>query len=119
MEMNKKEAATLLANSPKAFVKVFGAKVNTLHVGIGEGVVEETLAKGHSALKKGLKVQWADGRQQWETTMQVFDSSKEGSAQFTWDSSGDKVKHEVFLVTKFPNGDMTKEFVRNSWRLFE
>lgn len=116
--MNTKELKTLLADSPKTTVKVFRDKENTLTVAFGAGVVAEAIEEGKQALKKGKKVEWNDGSQQWETTVAVFDSTKEGSAQYTWDKSGNKVKHEVFLVTKFPNGDVTKEFVRTSWRDF-
>ena len=116
--MNTKDFKALLATSPKTFVKVFGDRHNTLHVGVGAGVAADTLDKGKRALKQGHRVQWADGSQQWQTTATVLDSSKQGSAQYTWDKSGNKVKHNVFLVTKLPNGDVTKDLVRTTWRNF-
>jgi len=116
--MNRDKLKALLADSPKTFVKVFGMKQTTLHIGVGDGVAQDTLAHGKAALKKGHKVQWQDGSQQWQTTDFVLDTSKQGSAQFTWDKSGNKVKHNVFLVTKSPDGQVTKKFLKTSWKVF-
>jgi hypothetical protein len=45
------------------------------------------------ALKKGEEIGWPEeGSAEWVTIDPVIDVTKEGSAQYTWEKSGDRVK---------------------------
>ncbi len=117
--MDKNELKKMLASAPKTVVTIFRAKVTDVTIAVGEGVVAEAIAEGQAALKRGKTVEWADGTKQWETTIEVMDTEAEGSAMFTWDATGERILHQVFLCTKQRDGTFDRQFVRNSWRLFE
>lgn len=83
---------------------------NVMHVFVGAGDKADALVK--KALNSGKKVT-ENGVSQWVSKVEVFDSSKSGSAAYIW--KGDKIKVERFLVTKDKDGNVTKKSIGFGW----
>ena len=115
----KAELKKLMASSPSTVVTIHRTGFDEVTIAIGEGVVNEAVKAGKRAISQGKAVQWADGTKQWETAFEVVNPDAVGSDVFTWKSCGEKILHNVFLVTRKPDGSITKEHVRNSWRVYE
>ena len=87
---------------------------DTLHIFIGEDAMDKVDRKIRWALNRGLTVKEC-GIEQWITKMPLRDPSKIGSACYTWDKAGDKVKAEKIMVTKFPDGSIHRANVGHCW----
>lgn len=91
-----------------------------LHVALGEGVGDELRALAKKALMhQGKVVVWEDKRKQWVNTDCITDTTKEGSAVWTWDASGNRVKCERTLHTMHKDGTRTQEVIGTCWRNFD
>lgn len=55
-----------------------------------------------AAMMRGETVVWEDGREQWVIFNEIIDLTKSGSARWTWDRKGGKVKANVILRTRLP-----------------
>jgi hypothetical protein len=55
---------------------------------------EKVLPEIKRALRDGKVVQWEDGSREWWEMRELVDTTKSGSAQYQWDSSGQKVRAE-------------------------
>jgi len=98
-------------------IKVSTGEEATIYLCDDENLAAIT-AKAEKAMKAGATVTWQDGRQQWINDDILFDSSKNGSAAFQWDRSGNRVKHERFLVTRTPDGQIRTEAVGTVFKRF-
>ena len=65
-------------------------------------------AKAKKAMAKGATIQWEDGRKEWIAVSHKVDLTKRGSAMYTWDKAGDKVKGDVILKTQDKRGKSTE-----------
>lgn len=83
-------------------------------IGDGEGIVKEIDAAIKKGLAKGESVT-RDGVKTFHTHDVIMDSSKEGSAAFIWDKSGERVKHNKILVT-IRDGERTEEVIGTCFR---
>ena len=68
-------------------------------------------AKAKKAMARGATITWEDGRKEWIEAREKVDATKQGSAMYTWDKSGDKVKANVILKTKDKAGKITERKV--------
>lgn len=60
------------------------------------------------AMAKGATIQWADGRKEWIEVREQTDGTKRGSAMYTWDKSGNKVKANIIVKSKDKSGKITE-----------
>jgi UDP-N-acetylmuramyl tripeptide synthase len=92
---------------------------DTMNVFIGDsGELDKEIAK---AIKKGLakgETVVIDGVKTFRQHVAIHDSSKQGSAAFIWDKSGERVKHEITEVTIAVDGTRTEEVVGTVFRNF-
>jgi hypothetical protein len=102
----------IVAAAPKRTVRIG----DTLHVHIGEDAFESLEAKIQRALRHGLTVE-ENGVSRWITDSPVFDSTKSGSAAYTW--KNDKIKVEHILVTKSKDGTITRQSAGFVWKNWE
>jgi|ETN02SMinimDraft_4_1059925.scaffolds.fasta_scaffold73674_1 hypothetical protein len=72
--------------------------------------IKKELSRGYDVKYKGV-TQFLE----WDV---IFDRSKKGSAAYTWDKSGKKVKHTVTLVSRDSDGNITREDKGTTWRKF-
>lgn len=72
--------------------------------------------QAQKALANGATVTWVDGTMEWETVSAIVDLHMSGSAMFTWDSAGNKVRHEVVRHTKRPDGTRSSTHIGYTWR---
>lgn len=72
--------------------------------------IERALARGQHVTEGGTI--------KWITFTVVFDGTRYGSAQYTWDASGNKVKVEKILVTD-TKGEITKQSLGFIFKNFE
>ena len=72
--------------------------------------IKKELSRGYDVKYKGV-TQFLE----WDV---IFDRSKKGSAAYTWDKSGEKVKHTVTLVSRDSDGNITREDKGTTWRKF-
>ena len=114
-EERKKELMRMLAQADN-----FSVQINDeLHVAIGTEAVEDLRELATTMLmKKGAVVTWNPNFKQWVDAEVIVDTSKEGSAQFTWDASGNRVKCNRFLVS-LKDGEITKELINTCFRNFD
>jgi len=111
-----------------ALKKAFGADAKissmqaggTMHVYLGNGeeiekAKTEDIKKAH---KKG-QATITDGIKSWITHNVIYDASKEGSAAYTWDASGNKVKNKKILVTIDADGKRTEELLGTVFKNYE
>ena len=87
---------------------------DTLHIFIGDDAVGTVDRKIRFALSRGKTVKEC-GIEQWITLLPLRDPSKIGSACYTWDKTGNKVKAEKIMVTKFPDGSIHRASVGYGW----
>lgn len=71
--------------------------------------VNDLVAKGHSVHENGVKT--------FVTHSEVIDMTKEGSEQYTWDKSGNRVLHNKIQHT-IKDGVHTTEIIGHSYRNF-
>ena len=79
-------------------------------VRIGSELIIGTSAEVEPIIKKALargETVHENGTAKWIDTVQVCNLSKDGSAMFTWDKSGNKVRAEKFLYIEDDNGVIT------------
>lgn len=76
-----------------------GKKINIRTVVIGTTLYicdDETIPriakKANAAVERGLAVTWEDGSKEWVTYDPIWNKDKEGSAQFNWDKTGNKIE---------------------------
>lgn len=77
----------------------FGEKITSLETPDGHGVVSE------------------DGSEVWITDVEVVDTSKEGSDRYTWDKSGNRVKHARTRFTRDSAGNVRSEVLRHVYKV--
>jgi hypothetical protein len=75
-------------------------------------------AKAERALMRGTQVTWEDGRMEWIEVHQRVDTKKTGSAQYTWDKTGEKVLADVYRVTKHKDETFTKKKIGTRYATF-
>jgi hypothetical protein len=114
-EEKRREISKMLANAECTVITID----DDLHVALGEGVGDELRELAKKALAKGKVVVWEDKRKQWINTDCITDTSKEGSAVWTWDASGNRVKCERTLHTMHNDGTRTQEVIGTCWRNFD
>ena len=59
-----------------------------------------------------------DGSREFITCDVIFDPTKEGSARYKWDRSGDRVAYNKTFVKVTPDGTVTKEKMRVVYKSF-
>lgn len=72
-------------------------------------------AQAERALSRGETVIWEDGRKEWLEIIHRVDLSQRGSKMYTWDRAGDKVKADVFRVTKAISGSISKKKIATKY----
>ena len=114
--MDRNEARQILQDAQKVSVRTGG------HMEVfifGEGSRDEFEKLIRKAMLKGGVREDVDGTKSWFNMTPVIDLEKTGSAQMTWDASGNRVKHERILVVVAPDGSRTETVVGHSYRNFE
>ncbi len=92
---------------------------NVLHIYAASGAPEigkfdkELAGRISSGLAKGLTVE-ENGVSSWYDDREIVDTTKTGSAVYTW--RGDKVKCERVLVQKAKDGKITRTHVKFVWK---
>ena len=72
------------------------------------------------ALLEGKMVQWdwPNGPTEWIVDEVEFDSSQDGSAAYTWDKAGNRVRFRRYRFTKIDDNEATKIFVKTVFKKF-
>ena len=114
-QMTKAQAAKVLADAKTVSVKIG----DTLQVYIGDSddltaSMDKDIAKG---LKAGKLIQ-RDGTKQWIDDSPITDTNKAGSDAYTWDKSGNKIKHNRTLVTMDADGNKTDKIIGTVYKNF-
>ncbi len=58
------------------------------------------------------------GVSRWLVIAPLFDHTKEGSARYTWDTSGNRVRVERYIKTRLADGTLDTEFDGCSWKSY-
>lgn len=88
---------------------------DTLHV--FDAASEARIVRlAQKALANGATVVWADGTTEWETVSPVIAPGQSGSAMYTWDAHGNKVKHRVTRYTQSTSGTTRATPLGFTWR---
>jgi len=88
---------------------LIGADTQEIDV-IAEKKIKAALATGQTVIENGVST--------WIGTSEVLNQNKSGSAAYTWDKSGNKIKIEKFLVTKTADGAVSRKSLGFAWRNF-
>jgi hypothetical protein len=72
--------------------------------------IKKELAKGYDVKHRGV-TQWLD----WKV---IADLSKPESDAYIWDSSGERAKYSVTLVSRDSDGNITRVDKGTTWRKF-
>lgn len=84
-----------------------------------DAAAEEVEAAIHAAAKRGGGAfQIGNGPVQWYEDLAVMDTTKTGSAVYTWDKTGDRVKHDRVLVSRDLEGNLTREKVGTVYKTY-
>lgn len=72
------------------------------------------------ALIAGKMVQWdwPEGPVEWIVDEVEFDNSQDGSAAYTWDKSGNRVRFRRYRMTRIGTDKPTKTFVKTVFKRF-
>ena len=83
-----------------------------------ETTIDGVKAKANKALAKGSTIVLEDGRTLWYDYWEIIDTTKldQGSEAYSWDKSGNKVRHDKYLMTKHPDGRVEKKHVGTVFR---
>ncbi len=89
-----------------------------LHVFIGTSGDSQQLDAWLGQLRKSLKpngdgLVFADGHREWIADREITDTSKSGSAVYTW--KGDKVLAERCYFTSQPDGSIERRVLKQVW----
>lgn len=76
-------------------------------------------AQAEKALVRGETVTWEDGRKEWLEIIHIVDLAQRGSQMYIWDKAGDKVKADIFRVTKTRSGIVTKRKIGTKFVRFD
>lgn len=112
--MTKAQAAQILRDAPTASFQTGG----TLNVYVGNDAISKMPADIRTALNRGDCVTFDDGSKQYIDTNMVIDTNKIGSAQYTWDKTDTRVKHDRVLVTIDADGNRTDKKLSSVYRAF-
>ena len=97
------------------------AKLKTARIGdtlyIYDEVGEKTVRK--NIVPDGHAATFGNKTSEWIIDEPVVDSSKSGSGVYTWDASGNRVKHARIRYTKDANGNVSKRHERFIYKLLE
>jgi hypothetical protein len=104
----KAQAAQILRDAPTASFQTGG----TLNVYVGNDAISKMPADIRTALNRGDCVTFDDGSKQY------IDTNKIGSAQYTWDKTDTRVKHDRVLVTIDADGNRTDKKLSSVYRAF-
>lgn len=67
----------------------------------GEQIVKKMIIPdGHAMIKP-------DGSAEWVADIEVVDTTKQGSNQYTWDKTGNRIRHARTRFTKASSGEIT------------
>lgn len=103
--------------SKMIFIKIEGEHQDELNV-CDEGTFPQIEKKAQKAMREGRAVtwNWPHGPTQWFEDYEILDLDKSGSAIYTWDKSGNRVKCERYLITRDKDGEVTKEFTKHVYK---
>lgn len=78
--------------------------------------LEKTLRR--QAVRTGEAITWSDGTMEWYTWDTIVNTAESGSRQYTWDSTGNKVLHELVKHVK-ADGVITTTPGKRQFRNFD
>lgn len=87
-------------------MKLFRTRIGST-LNIHDAVSLETVRK--QIVPDGHAAHYQDGSEEWIVDEVVHDPTQEGSAQYQWDKSGNRVKHARVRYTKTPQGKVTRK----------
>lgn len=80
------------------------------------GEVEKTI---HAEAKKsGAAFRIGNGPVQWYEDCAVMDTTKTGSAVYTWDKTGNRIKHDRVLVSRDQEGNLTRKKIGTVYKTY-
>lgn len=100
-------------------------KLNTVQCGTTRHLFDDASrakveAKIHRQMVDGDVLYHEDGRREYFQDEIIFDAATEGSGRFTWDKSGEKIKHKRFRVVASKKGrTISKQFDRAIYKSWE
>ena len=98
-------------------------KLLVQHVGdtlfvFSESAKAEVEAQMEAKMRQGHAKYNQNGSREFIESNPIIDTTKSGSAAYTWDKTGNKVKHNRFRVKIDADRNITREFLGTSWKEF-
>ena len=111
--MKKESLREFIANTETEEIRIG----STIEIYIGRNLEDQKQRAINKGLAKGFTV-IRGGVSRWHHWEAIVDLSKEASAQYQWDASGERVKGDLIEYTK--TGDIVKkEVIKTTYRKYE